>query len=460
MICIVICQAIANMQIFRVLILSALLAAGSVGPAPRAQDSEQPSGTISVEESRTQDAAMATRIRSILGEIGGYDDVTVTVAAGIVTLRGTTLDAAAAARLNVIVARVEGVVAIRNEVIETTDVVRRLDPALDRFVARMNQAIAYLPLLAVALLAFMIVVSAGVLLARMKQPWERLAPNAFIADIYRQIVRLAFGIAGLVVALDIMNATALLSTILGAAGIIGLAIGFAVKDTVENFIASIMLSVRQPFRPNDAVEINGDEGKVIRLTSRATILLSWDGNHIRIPNATVFKSRIVNFSRNAERRFLFDLGLAPDSDLARAVQVAQDTLASLPFTLASPASNAWINGVGDSTVTLRLIGWIDQNETSLLAARGEAIRLCMAALSHAGIEMPEPTYRLLTPSLAGAVPEPAPQPEERPATTPAAPVGEAMDVQAHAEHELERIVDEERRETRDDDLLTRAAPTE
>jgi small-conductance mechanosensitive channel len=294
----------------------------------------------------------------------------------------------------------------------------------------------------------------------MRQPWDRLAPNAFIADIYRQIIRLAFVIAGIVVALDILNATALLSTILGAAGIIGLAIGFAVRDTVENFIASIMLSIRQPFRPNDAVEINGDEGKVIRLTSRATILLSWDGNHVRIPNATVFKSRIVNYSMNDERRFLFDIGIAPDSDMARAVQIAKETLAALPFTLQTPAPDAWIDGIGDSTVTLRLIGWIDQRTTSLNAARGEAIRIAMAALSDAAIDMPEPTYRLTgLPALDPAedtAPEPAPEPA-RPGSPVATP---ALDVQAHAEHALEAIVDEERRDKRSEDLLTHDAPTE
>ncbi|WP_088624539.1 mechanosensitive ion channel family protein [Oceanicola sp. 22II-s10i] len=421
-----------------------------------AQDSNQPSGTIEVEDNRETDAAIANRIRAILREIGGYEDVTVTVAAGIVTLRGTVLDAAKAAELNVIVARVEGVVAIRNEVQETTDVVRRLDPAIERFIARFWQTVAYLPLFAVALVAFMAVVTVGVLLARLKKPWDRIAPNAFIADIYRQVVRLAFVVAGIVVSLDILNATALLGTILGAAGIIGLAIGFAVKDTVENFIASIMLSIRQPFRPNDAVEINGDEGKVIRLTSRATILLSWDGNHIRIPNATVFKSRIVNFSLNAERRFKFSLGIAPDADMALAVQVAQDTLNALPFTLKSPAPNVWIDGVGDSTVTLTLIGWINQNDTSLLGARGEAIRICMAALTQAGIEMPEPTYRLIGAGGATAAQTERTAPAPAPAPTP----DDALDVQAHAEHELEAIVEEERRVKGDEDLLNRAAPTE
>ncbi|MEC8294807.1 MAG: mechanosensitive ion channel family protein, partial [Pseudomonadota bacterium] len=329
------------------------------GTAPAA---DQPSGPISVEDSATQDAAIAVRIRDILGELDGYEDVTVTVTSGIVTLKGTTLSSDLAEALSELVTRVDGVVAIRNDVVETTDVAERLSPAMERFRQRMGQVVAYLPLLAVAVLAFALIFGLGLLIARVRQPWDRLAPNAFIADIYRTVVRLGFLIAGLVLALDILGATALLSTILGAAGIIGLAIGFAVRDTVENFIASIMLSIRQPFRPNDTIEINGDEGKVIRLTSRATILLSYDGNHIRIPNATVFKSRIVNFTRNAERRFLFDVGVAPDSDLALALRLAEDSLAALPFTLQTPAPSVWIQEIGDSTVTLRMTAWIDQRE--------------------------------------------------------------------------------------------------
>lgn len=410
------------------------------------QTADQPTGTIAVDDSAAQDAAIAVRIRDILGELEGYDDVTVTVTSGIVALRGTTLDGAAAQRLNELVSRVAGVVAIENEVTETTDVARRLNPAIERFQARMLQIVAFLPLAGVAALAFALVVFAGFVIARMRQPWDRLAPNAFISDIYRQILRLAFVVGGLVVALDILGATALLSTILGAAGIIGLAIGFAVRDTVENFIASIMLSIRQPFRPNDTIEIGGDIGKVVRLTSRATILLSFDGNHIRIPNATVFKSRIVNYTRNTERRFLFDFGLAADTDLAMARDVAQKTLEKLPFVLDHPAANVWIEGVGDSTMTLRLTAWIDQHQTSWVAARGEAIRLTKSALEEAGVAMPEPTYRLIT----SAAPVPA----------PGVPAAAVQDVGASMENELARIVDEEREETREDDLLEKDAKAE
>ncbi len=426
-----------------------------------AQDS-QPGGAIAVEDNASQDAAIAVRIRDILAELEGYGDVTVTVTSGIVTLRGTTLSSEEIARLNDLAGRVQGVVAIENEVTETTDVVKRLNPAIERFKERFAQLVAFLPLVSVAVLAFALVVFLGFAIASRRRPWDRLAPNAFIADIYRQLIRLAFIIGGVVIALDIMNATALLSTILGAAGIIGLAIGFAVRDTVENFIASIMLSIRQPFRPNDFIEIGGDEGKVIRLTSRATILLSFDGNHIRIPNATVFKSRIVNYSRNDERRFKFSLGLAPDSDFVGAQRIALETLNGLPFVLGTPAASVWIDEVGDSTISITCTAWIEQHKSSLVAARGEAIRLVKLALEAANVQMPEPTYRVLSPSLAKIASTEEDQTQGQSAVQARnADILEeasiAMDVNAVTEQDLEQLVDAEREETSADDLLRKDA---
>lgn len=421
-----------------------------------AQNGDQPSGTITVQDSANDDAAIASRIRNILTELDGYEDVRVSVSSGIVTLRGTTLDMTTTTRLNDLVNRIEGVVAIENEIRESTDVVQRLNPAFERFKARGLQLLSMTPILLVALGVFVAIVLSGFWFARRKQPWDRLSPNAFIADIYRQITRLLFVIAGLVVALDILNATALLSGILGAAGIAGLAIGFAVRDTVENFIASIMLSIRQPFRPNDTVEIEGDIGKVIRLTSRATILLSFDGNHIRIPNATVFKSRIINFSRNPERRFTFALSVASDSDLDHARGIALATLNLLPFTLERPESSAWVESVDDFCVTLNMAVWINQTQTDIVLARSEAIRLCQAAFDKAGIAAPFPTYRIenLQALLSeGSHPPSAP----RKTASKTAPV---HDVDATADKHLEKIVDQERAELARRDLLNANATEE
>ena len=410
-----------------------------------AQDAQ---GTIATESSSGQDAAIATRMRDILGELGTFDDVTVSVNEGIVTLRGTVTSTNDVDALQTLANRIEGVVAVKNQVTETTDISERLDPALERFRTRLDQIANFLPLAMIALLVFAIVVILGFAIARMRQPWDRLAPNAFVADVYRQLLRIAFVIIGIVIALDILDATALLSTILGAAGIIGLALGFAVRDTVENFIASVMLSFRQPFRPNDTVEINGDQGKVIRLTSRATILLSFDGNHIRIPNATVFKSRIINYTQNAERRFMFSITIDRDADLQATRTLAEQTVQALHFILAEPAAQTWIEALHASGVELVVTGWVDQNETSIVRAKGEALRQVKLAIQAAGVEIPDATQAI---TLTRDSRTTAAEPTESTQVEPVAATDDAA---------LQRIVSAERDATESEDLLDEDRPKE
>lgn len=442
------------MTLLRLLFLSfALLLAA---PLPAQEDPGGPNGTIAAERDARSDAAMAVRLREILAELGGYEDVTVTVAEGVVTLRGTTNSLSEISALSDLVTRVEGVVAIKNEVTETTDISRRLNPAFERFQNRLDQLVTLLPLLLIALAFFGTITFLGWFISSRRRPWDRLAPNAFIADLYRQLVQIVFVVGAIVVSLDILNASALLGTILGAAGIVGLAVGFAVRDTVENYIASIMLSIRQPFRPNDTIEINGDEGKVIRLTSRATILLSFDGNQIRIPNATVFKSRIVNYSLNAERRFLFSLRVDWSADLSAVRQRSQEVVQSLPFVLTEPGASVWIEAVTDKGVEIVVTGWINQNDTSIALAKGEALRQVKLAIEAMGVRLPEATYRVVLDAAAAT---------SGPARLPVAPVRSAPDttvqtVDANTENALDRIIDAERGLEENEDLLRPNAPHE
>jgi small-conductance mechanosensitive channel len=447
-------------------LFSILLIATLALPAHAQQETPQaPSGAIPTDQDVGADAAIERRIERIIAELDGFENVGVAVGEGIVTFTGTVLSPEAIDRLDALAARVDGVVAIENEVIEDTDVGRRLDPVFDRFGARVDQAIAYLPLLAIAVTAGLVVIALGFAFARWDAPWRRLAPNGFIAEIYRIILRLVAVMAGVVVALDILDATAVLTGLLGAAGIVGLAVGFAVRDTVENFIASVMLSLRQPFRPNDFVDIEGSMGSVIRLTSRATILLDPDGNHVRLSNAFVFKAKIINYSRNDTRRFGFSLGIDPADDLAEARRIGLETLEGLDFILTEPAPQVWVGEAGDSTISMEFFGWIDQRKTDFMVARGEALRVTMAALTRAGIGLPEPSYRL---NLVGGglpvidLPDGAKRAEAVTVSTqdepPEMPTPTAEDVRA--DPTIGRMVDEERRAKGKADLLSDAAPEE
>lgn len=206
------------------------------------------------------DVRIARRLREILGALGRFEDVRVQVTDGVVRLEGTVIDAATQAELERLAGRLEGVVAVQNRTEISGDLEERLAPAWERLRARGRTLVSGAPVFLVAVAVGLAIALLGGWVASRVIPWSRIAPNAFVAEVYGMLARLAFGLLGLVVALEILNATALLGAVLGAAGLAGLAIGFAVRDTVENFIASLMLSLRQPFRPDDLVEIEGDVG--------------------------------------------------------------------------------------------------------------------------------------------------------------------------------------------------------
>lgn len=385
----------------------------------RAQETVAPAGpTIEIGEGVISDTEIRSRIQTIFREIEGLNRIFVSVSSGVVTLSGQVEEAVLAQKAEDLVSRVSGVVAIENRLTEQTAVTERLKPVIGRFETRLQQSLDYLPLVLVAGLVWVLIGLLGWFITTRNQPWNWLTPNAFIADLVRQTVWLAFLMLGAVVALDILGATAVLGTILGAVGIIGLAIGFAVKDTVENYIASILLSIRQPFQPRDFIALEGMQGFVIRLTSRATILMDIDGNHIRIPNSTVFKATIVNYTRNPERRFSFELGIDADSQLHEALGICHQTLDGLDFVLNNPEPGAWIEQVGDSNVLIGVSGWINQAETDFVKARSEAIRTVKTALETAGFALPEPIYRL---RFDNGVPVPATeQPKQKSGSRPAA----------------------------------------
>ena len=88
---------------------------------------------------------------------------------------------------------------------------------------------------------------------------------------------------GILIALDLLGASSLVGAVLGSAGVIGLVLGFAFKDIAENYIAGILLSLRRPFAPGDHVVVDRvHEGKVVALTSRATLLMTLDGNQVAL----------------------------------------------------------------------------------------------------------------------------------------------------------------------------------
>ncbi|MCL7454880.1 MAG: mechanosensitive ion channel family protein, partial [Anaerolineae bacterium] len=176
----------------------------------------------------------------------------------------------------------------------------------------------------------------------------------------------------------------------------------------------------------DPVDIDGTVGFVQRLTTRATILMTQDGNHVQIPNATVYKSHIQNYSSNPNRREDFGVGIGYGDSVAQAQDIALQVLEDHPAVLDEPEPWVLVEGLGAATVNLRIYFWIDGSQYSWQKVKSSVIRLVKRAYQNAGIEMPGEVRELVLPERIpielhrpdGVRPEAAPLPrrEEEPDT--------------------------------------------
>lgn len=341
-----------------------------------------------------KDTDIRQRINGIFSEIEGLQTVNVSVTQGVVTLTGETPNEKKAQQAINLTNRLTDVVTVEDQINRTLDVQDNVSTVYQGLKTQGTNLVKALPLLLVGIVIFGIVAWFGSWLSKRQGIWQRLTPNPFVAELLSQTIKVIFIIFGLILALSLIGAETILGTLLGGAGVIGIAVGFAVKDSIENYIASLMLSIRQPFRARDQVKINEHEGIVVRLTSRATILMTLDGNQLRIPNAEVFKGIILNYTKNPERRFTFELGVDANDDPLAAIKVGLDAISTLGFVLDKPKAIAVINNVGDSNIILEFQVWVDQSETDFAKARSIAIRETKHALENQGFSLPEPIYRL------------------------------------------------------------------
>lgn len=437
-------------------------------PASEEAPPQAPEQEIDATIDEGSDERIAGRIEGIFAELPAFRQVEVGVSSGVVTLSGVVPDQDAVARAEAIAGRVSGVVTVENDLERDVSIAAQGE-GLNALADRWSQFLAMLPLIGLALAVWAGIALVGYLIAGLGALWHRIAPNSFLAELIASAIRFVFVVGGLVVALDMIGAAALLGAVLGGAGLIGLALGFALRDTIENYVASLMLSLRQPFRANDWVLIGDLEGRVIRLTSRATILMTLDGNHLRIPNSQVFKAVIINFTRNPQRRFQFDLGVDADDDARAARKLGREVLEGLDFILPEPAPEARIIEVGDSNVVIRFLGWIDQNETDWWKAQSQAIPAVKEALENAGFGLPEPIYRLRFDPRSATLPfenraEGTREKEQEAASRKVQQISVTeADEDVRPVDEIVEMVEEERRQAggeQDKDLLDHARPVE
>jgi small conductance mechanosensitive channel len=275
-----------------------------------------------------------------------------------------------------------------------------LGDCLDAIVENSNAALARLlarvPQLVLAVLVFLLAQWCSRFIGNRLHLIKLRSQNPYMSGLMRMIVRTAIMLIGILIALDLLGLTSVVGAVLGSAGVVGLVLGFAFRDIAENYIAGILLSVRRPFEPGDHVLIENREGRVISVNSRTTVLMTMDGNHLQLPNSLVFKSVVLNYSKNPKRRFDFAMLIDGSQSIREAQTRAIAAITDIEGILDDPAPSWTVVEYGATGIQLRFFGWLDQRESDLGKIRSEAIRQVKAAFAKAGIEGPRTTYHVVT----------------------------------------------------------------
>lgn len=290
--------------------------------------------------------------------------------------------------------------------------IRHIADCFDASLQSINDAVfallGKLPLLALALVVILLANWVSRFVSNRLHLLKIRSDNPYMSNLVRTVVRTAILLVGVLTALDLVGMRSAVGAVLGSAGVAGLVLGFAFREIAENYIAGILLSVRRPFEPGDHVVIENREGKVMSVNSRATVLMTMDGSQLQLPNSLVFKSVVLNYSRNPKRRFDFAMFIDDRQSIRKSQALALETIAGIEGVLDDPAPAWTVVEYGAAGIQLRFFAWVDQRSTDMGKVRSEAIRQVKGAFARAGIEAPRTVYHIAT--LRGREDERTPEP--------------------------------------------------
>lgn len=369
----------------------------SADSTPAAQRAD-PTGPVQVAP-RARDDEIERRLERILDATGWFEQSDVRVDEGIVFLAGQTKDERSRTWASDLARRTEGVVAVVNRIEIEVSGTSRFSPAWEGLRELWESFLRSLPAYSLGAVLLLLAYALGRSATKILRASFRRRQKQ--GDVIRDITARATGVVlfvlGLYVALRVAGLTRLAATVLGGTGVVGLILGIAFRDIAENVLASILLTRQQPFRRGDLVEINGIEGYVQSLTLRATVLMNLEGNHVQIPNSTVYKSSIRNFSSNPARRVDFTVGIGYDDAIPHAQETALRVISEHPAVLKHPEPWVLAEGLGSAVVQLRVYAWLDGTKHSWLKVRSSLIRLVKRSFQERGISMPDEAREVVFP---------------------------------------------------------------
>ncbi|TRD16448.1 mechanosensitive ion channel family protein [Palleronia caenipelagi] len=254
-----------------------------------------------------------------------------------------------------------------------------------------------LPQLFASLLVILLVwLVVGVIRRFLPRALRRAHMRRALVDVIVMIVIVGLWFIGGLIAVTIAFPTITPGKAFTALGVGGVAIGFAFQDVFENFMAGLLLLIREPFSISDYIECEGIDGQVEEITIRDTHIRQTDGQVVVVPNAMLFKNPVTIRTADALRRTTIIVGVGYGEDVDEAREVIRKAVQDVDL-VRNDVRNVQIfaQNFGSSSIDFEVTWWTGSKPIDIRQSRDQVVAAVKRALDEAGIEIPFP-YQTLT----------------------------------------------------------------
>ncbi|MBT8098402.1 MAG: mechanosensitive ion channel family protein, partial [Gammaproteobacteria bacterium] len=262
----------------------------------------------------------------------------------------------------------------------------------------LEAAVTHLPMMAIGLFVLLLSwIAARLASAGIARLTKRAGMRRSLTELFAKTIYIGVWVAGIMIASITVFPSFTPGKILTALGLSSIAIGFAFKDIFENFIAGILILLREPFQIGDLIECQDIEGSVEDISIRDTHIRRLDGQRVVIPNSVLFKNPVTVRTDQKTRRITVVCGVGYDEDVAESRKVIQQALETAESVNHDKPAQVFARQFGASSVDFEVTWWTGTGSKAadIRGSRDEVIEAVKKALDNAGIEIPYP-YRTLT----------------------------------------------------------------
>ncbi len=200
-----------------------------------------------------------------------------------------------------------------------------------------------------------------------------------------------FIIAAILMAAAILFPSVQPADVFASLGIGGIAIGFAFKDILQNLFAGLLILIRRPYRVGDQIIVDDFEGTVEHIESRATLIRTYDGRRIIIPNSDIYTKAVIVNTAHAHRRDEYDVGIGYGEDPLEVAELFRQAVRDVPGVLNDPAPECFPWELAPSTFNLRVRWWVLSERRDLVMTRARVLSAIFKMASERDIDLPYPT---------------------------------------------------------------------